>query len=114
MKPHLLAVALVLTASAASAGAFHVLGAGVDSCGSYLNYRQIPDADAIPMNTLAWLEGYLTAYNRYVAKGGDALAGKLDVAALQDWLDAYCKANPSDDIVTAAKTLIEQRKPRRP
>jgi hypothetical protein len=114
MKRHLLAIALVLQTSAASAGAFHVLGAGVESCGSYLNYRQIPDAEAVPMNTLAWLEGYLTAYNRYVAKGGDVLSGKVDVNSLQAWLDAYCKANPSDDIVTAAKTLVDQRKPRSP
>jgi hypothetical protein len=114
MKQYLLAIALVMQTSTALAGAFHVLGAGVDSCGSYLNYRPIPAAEAVSMNTLAWLEGYLTAYNRYVAKGGDVLAGRVAVSSLQDWLDAYCKANPSDDIVTAAKTFIDQRKTRKP
>jgi hypothetical protein len=113
MKPCLLAIALTLQTSAASAAAFHVLGAGVDSCGSYLNYRQIPDAEAVTMNTLAWLEGYLTAYNKYVAKGGDVLAGKFDVNSIQDWLDNYCKANPSDDINTATKNLVDELRARK-
>jgi len=114
MKRYLLAIVLVLPPSAASAAAFHVFGAGVDSCGSYLNYRQIPDEEAVTMTTLAWMEGYLTAYNKYVAKGGDVLAGKFDLGSLQDWLDNYCKAHPSDDIVTATKSFVDELKARKP
>jgi hypothetical protein len=110
MKRYLLAIALILHAPAASAGAFHVFGAGVDSCGSYLNYRKIPDAEPVTMTTLAWFEGYLTAYNKYVARGGDVLAGKFDVDSLQSWLDSYCQANPSDDIVTAMQSFITELK----
>ena len=113
MKRYLLAIAMALHTSAASAAAFHVFGAGVDSCGSYLNYRQIPDAEAVTMSTLAWLEGYLTAYNKYAAKGGDVLAGKFDLGSLQDWLDGYCKANPSDDILTATKNFVDELKTRK-
>ena len=113
MKRYLLAVALALHTSAAAAAGFHVFGAGVDSCGSYLNYRQIPDAEAVTMTTLAWMEGYLTAYNKYVAKGGDVLAGKFELSSLQAWLDDYCKANPSDDIVTATKNFVDELKTRK-
>jgi hypothetical protein len=113
MKRYLVAFALALHPSVASPAAFHVFGAGVDSCGSYLNYRQIPDAEPMATSTLAWLEGYLTAYNRYVAKSGDVLAGKFDASSLQDWLDEYCKANPSDDIVTATKHLLDELKTRK-
>jgi len=113
MKRYLLAMALTLHAPPASAAGFHVLGAGVDSCGSYLNYRQIPDAEAVTMSTLAWFEGYLTAYNKYLAKGGDVLAGKFDLSSLQDWLDNYCRAHPSDDIVTATKSFLDEMKARK-
>jgi hypothetical protein len=110
MKRSVLALALMLAPSGVWAGAYHVLGAGVASCGSYLNYRTIPDAEAITMNTLSWLEGYLTAYNKYAARSGDVMAGKLDVDSLRSWLDDYCKAHPSEDMVTAAQGLIAQLK----
>ena len=102
--------ALVLCASTAQAGAYHVLGAGVGSYDSYLNYRTIPDADAATSSSLEWVEGYLTAYNKLVARGGDVLAGQMEVKSLQDWLDTYCRAHPSDEIVTAAQSLIAELK----
>ena len=89
------------------------LGPGARSCGAYAQSRatdgpQAPLADT----SFFWLQGYLTAYNRYVEPDGNITVG-TDAAGLQGWLDNYCQAHPLDDIDTAARALIVELKARK-
>ena len=60
----------------------------------------------------AWLNGYITAYNAYVADTFN-IVGKRDMAALNFWLANYCTKNPQSSFDNAVGHLMVELAPQR-
>jgi hypothetical protein len=56
---------------------------------------------------IQWLDGFVTAYNDYVAPNGDITRG-TDVDGMAAWLDTYCVTNPLDSLARASGKLIAE------
>ena len=82
-------------------------GEATTSCASFVESKQNETQRYIH---LAWLNGYLTAVNRYQngVKNHNGLrdikAGR-DTQALMFWLDKYCNENPLDTFARAVFML---------
>ena len=90
-----------------SASPIAAYGEATSSCGSFVESRQNETQRYI---YLAWLNGYLTAVNkyqsgiRYYDALGDIKAGR-DSQALMLWLENYCRENPLDSFFRAVLML---------
>ena len=76
-------------------------GAGVSSCGTWLENRRSPN-EFVWMANGQWIMGWLSAAGHY---GTDLK--KTDSAAISAWVDNYCKANPLEDLEKAAISLAD-------
>lgn len=76
------------------------IGAGSDSCGSWVEARKTSGAAALQYN--AWVFGYLSGLN--MLSPGDFLV-KPDGPAILVWMDNYCRANPLKKIINASDSL---------
>ncbi len=63
-------------------------------------------------NSLAWIQGFVAAYNQYEYAGSDAngVLGTHDDNAVAKWMDNYCQENTSSNPREAIESLIDQRK----
>ena len=103
----ILVVAVILGSQGhATASEVHVLGFGNNSCGTWLQNRGAQSyAEAAQ---LAWVTGYVTAFNNYAEnQSGDISAG-TDADGLFSWIDSYCRANPLDSLFRASAALIRE------
>jgi hypothetical protein len=83
-----------------------VLGQGNVSCGSWLNDRKGDDANA--SSRIAWVLGYVTAFNQYESKpAGDISEGK-GTEEIMAWIDKYCGQHPRDNLYRASAALVEE------
>lgn len=102
MRRIAIGVALAI-AFAAGAGlearrqAYTAYGAGIESCGKWLEYRK---SDNWYTNG-QWVLGWVSAAGYY----GSSLR-KTDSAAISSWIDNYCAANPLEDLDTASRALV--------
>lgn len=88
-----------------------VYGAGMVSCGKYVEARQSNKAGEIYQFS-AWLDGFLTAFTMFNPDAdSDYINSKKDDAALLLWLDNYCKGNPLDYFHLAVQSLIKELNP---
>lgn len=95
-----LALLLVLFAFGAQA----VTLKGVRSCGNWL--QSTKDRTTMEfLATEAWIVGYLSAVAVTTRK--DVLRG-IDTASIDAWMDAYCQANPLDDLSVAMDVLYRE------
>ena len=99
-------LALSQTAAAAdSKGNFVGLGTGTKSCGTVVRDYQERGASFVANN--AWVNGYLTAINRYVYRGGD-ITENIDLEGRNLWIHNYCTQNPLSNLVDATGALVSE------
>jgi hypothetical protein len=70
-----------------------VLGQGNVSCGSWLNDRKGDDTDA--SSRIAWVLGYVTAFNQYESKPAGDVSGAKGTEEIMAWIDNYCGHTPA-------------------
>jgi len=107
-----LCVAVLLVAPAAGEdkqGAYVFIG--TVGCTQYVLGRQA-GGTAHSMQGEAWINGYLTAFNRNTPDTFDILGGG-NVAGAWSWVENWCRSNPSKDISAAADALVEHLYPAR-
>ncbi|MFI4934731.1 MAG: hypothetical protein ACHP7N_08955 [Caulobacterales bacterium] len=86
---------------------YESLGAGVGSCGVWTQDRAT--SHGAWSEDLEWVLGYLSAYDRFVARNG-MVAKHTDSAGVTAWLDTYCTAHPLDEMHRAADALVQDLK----
>jgi hypothetical protein len=82
-----------------------VLGQGNVSCGSWLNDRKGDDTDA--SSRIAWVLGYVTAFNQYESKPAGDVSGAKGTEEIMAWIDNYCGRHPSDNLYRASAALVD-------
>jgi hypothetical protein len=92
------------------AGQFAVEDAGRVSCAAYSRERSTKTAAGDRM--VGFVEGYLTAANRYEPDTFDLTPWHNHVA-FGLILDQHCKKSPSDTLVAAAQKMVVAMKPQR-
>lgn len=104
-----LAITIALTPILASAPAvakqnYHILGTGTISCGRWTEDRA---NDVLHASDVTWLQGYLTAFNRWGPEQpvGDITRG-TDQAGMGAAMDNYCSLHPLETVNDAASALI--------
>ena len=103
-------MALVLFSEEAPA---RVFVRGVPSCGEWAAAREKQKRENRPQNPgeRTWLLGFLSGLaigqNKEFWGGTDAKA--LDNEAAYQWVDNYCRANPSKDLDDAGAALFVER-----
>jgi hypothetical protein len=99
---------LGLSTAAASAidanGHYTIRGPGAVSCGTWLSDVRISPGPELS-GDVAWITGYLTAYNHEVS-GPEDIAGGTDMAGIEAWISNYCSANPLKRLDDAVRELI--------
>jgi hypothetical protein len=91
------------TFPAATGTVYTHYGHGMQSCGSWLQARKEPGRT--DPSYIAWLSGYMTAFNRWRADEGN-IASDTDMAGLIGWIDNFCRREPLDTISDAAEALL--------
>ena len=96
--------------AADSDGQFRVFGAGDISCERWLADRREGNPSA--RQSEMWVAGYLTAYNQFVHKDFD-ISARYDGNYLMTWLEEYCRKRPPNQLVIAARELVQMLRRRR-
>jgi hypothetical protein len=94
---------LMLSLVSERALAFHAIGSGTASCGTWSAYRQAPHvypADTVEQWVVGFLSGVGAADDRL-----DPLNG-VDGEGVWGWIDNYCRSNPIDPIEKAATEFV--------
>ncbi len=84
-------------------GVYTIIGAGTASCGTWLQDHRAMNSNYY--SKAAWVAGYITAANNYVATRSDIAHG-IDANGLDAWIDNYCLANPLDSVGKASSALV--------
>lgn len=97
---------LVLTFAASSmamdsAGKYAVWGVGGKACFSYNKDKKAGDGKKYQDYEM----GYLTAYNRFTAETYN-ISGKMDLKAVNAWVDHYCSKKPMNSFEQAMTDFI--------
>lgn len=89
-----------------AAGDVAIYGVGGSSCGTWLEARAAkPDRLDIRVRQFeTWMQGYMTAYNFFMADRPDIL--KTDGAGMRGFIDQYCKEYPTAVFIAAANRFI--------
>lgn len=83
------------------------------TCGKFVEDRQRPDTrQRFTEVMMAWLAGYVTAYN-YVVPDTTNILGGSDLNSAILWIENYCRARPLKDTADAAEALIDVLYPTR-
>lgn len=103
-----ISAAAILIAVAAPGGAqeLPVLGQGNVSCSAWLDRRTGDTAEADTM--VAWILGYITAFNEYAADPQADVTGGQETEALTARIDEYCRENAAANLYQASAALVEQ------
>lgn len=100
-------------------GQFTVLGVGSASCGNWTQSRALErtvraiSPNLPTTNAEGWLLGFITGVGWVGPTDPGAYTDAVGVAG---WVDNYCQAHPTDQIVDAAKAFLKfvQANPRHP
>jgi hypothetical protein len=79
----------------------YAIGNGQDACSGWLQFRQ---NETVHEGQVKWLLGFLTGSN-YRTEGQGAPA---DSAAVEAFVDQYCRNNPSHQLFMAAAALVQE------
>ncbi|HUE11920.1 MAG TPA: hypothetical protein VMQ54_13305 [Steroidobacteraceae bacterium] len=102
----LVAVTLLSSQVCAVGSPVLIIGTGNESCGTWLQNRGSQSyAEA---SQLSWLAGYVTAFNNYAEHQSGNISDGTDADGLFSWVDAYCQANPLDNLFRASGALIRE------
>lgn len=105
LKSLILLTALTSNISSAKAP-IHTGDTGIQSCGKWLSLRQ-KDTENRLDSTLEWASGFLTGAAIFSPKQIDPANG-IDAHALSYWLDNYCRANPTKNLLQAIMEFIKE------
>jgi len=86
-------------------GRFRIMGSGNLQCGQWLNDHRENNTSAAQSEM--WIAGYLTAYNQFMHKEQDVTA-PYDGNFVLDWIDGYCRQQPGNPLILAARSLLEE------
>jgi hypothetical protein len=101
-----IAAALLVVQNHAIGKTVMILGTGNESCGTWLQNRAAQSyAEAAQ---LSWVGGYVTAFNNYAEHQSGNVSAGTDVDGVYSWIDAYCQANPLDNLFRASGALIRE------
>lgn len=97
---------VVLLLSATSAIAEPVKGAGVTSCGKWVEARK-KDTYFPQLN---WVLGFISSYDHfvYIGKDKNGVFGEEDFKSIAVWMDNYCQRKPSETVYAGTLELIEE------
>lgn len=116
---HAIFFALLLLPVAGSASDSAGLSAGsvptvMGSCGTYIAARDKErNGDYVAINAhIAWLLGYISAYNKQTPDTYDIRGGK-ELDALLVWLENYCKQHRLEEFGKAVNALVVELYPTR-
>jgi len=112
-KAILLAIAIAgLSAPTSPIAAQTIKGAGVDSCGDWLQYRQIvaaqraTDRDVLLLSMeQSWIDGFVSGINATKSFGTADLLGSHPDEGMYVWVDSYCRSKPLENILSASLAL---------
>ncbi len=79
-----------------------IIGAGALLCKDY-SHRHIYKKNEF----IVWVQGYLTAFNRWNTGHGN-ISGNEDFYAMQQWFDQYCEKNPQKYFNEGVTTWLEE------
>ena len=79
-----------------------------DTCAEYAKDR----AKNRTLRYTSWIAGYVTAYNSVAPDTYNILA-KSNVKSTMEWLDKWCKANPSEHLAGGMHALVKELHPTR-
>lgn len=83
-----------------------VLGQGNVSCHAWLSGSRDNNAEA--SGRIAWILGYVTAFNQYGSKpAGDVSAGK-GTDEIVVWIDDRCTQHPDENLYRASAAFVEE------
>ena len=97
----LLAYLLVFTGNA-RAGRYIEYGSGVNSCGSWVKWRETTSGWH---QGGQWVQGFVSAAGYYGKDLDD-----VDSDAMLLFMDSYCQSNPLNLVSDGAKSLVEKLK----
>ena len=103
MLPAVMLTSTICQAAPDQSGKFKNLGEGSASCGQWTQARDSGNSGAM----VDWLQGFITAYNRYGPGPADVSRG-IDVDGFRGWLDTYCAQHPLSSIAHAAGDFIDE------
>jgi hypothetical protein len=106
LRPLTAAAMLVAVAVPAGAQELPVLGQGNVSCSAWLDRRTADTAEADTM--VAWILGYITAFNQYAADPQTDVTGGLETEALSARIDDFCRENSAASLYQASAALVEE------
>lgn len=98
-------VAVGLIVGPRTGKAYVMIGAGVDSCGTWTADRRSPNS-AAALQDGQWVLGFLSGIGYEGRDDVDPLQG-LDAQAVWAWTDNYCRAEPLLNISDAAKAFYK-------
>jgi hypothetical protein len=109
-------VAAVLSCASLANAEMGFAGAGTSSC-SFINTNAVPGTDSnqnmATILVFTWVQGFLSGMNATAYNLPDERAlfdlGKITTRMQWDYLVAYCQANPTAMIATAAINLGTKR-----
>jgi hypothetical protein len=96
----------VLVVVADSSAGYSLRGRGALTCESWTAARRNPNRLDAGLNE-QWVVGFLSGIGFMALGELDPLHG-VDDRFIYDWVDAYCRNNPSETIADAASRLIQQ------
>ena len=101
----LAAILLVFSTVQIAAQEQAVLGQGNVSCGTWLEDRS--DGGQV-MARIAWVLGYITAFNQYGSKPEGDVSGGKSTEQMTVWIENHCKQNPADNVYRASAALVDE------
>jgi hypothetical protein len=104
--PLFVAASLLILTTDIAAQEHGVLGQGNVSCVSWLNDRKGDSANS--SSRIAWVLGYVTAFNQYESKPAGDVFGAKGTEEIMAWIDSYCGQHPSDNLYRASAALVDE------
>jgi hypothetical protein len=83
-----------------------VLGQGNVSCGTWLGSRSGDDGQKAAR--IAWVLGYITAFNQYGSKPEGDVTGGKGTEHIEAWIDNHCMKHPADNVYKASAALVDE------
>lgn len=81
-----------------------VYGAGLISCGTLIKSVDSGDQDkSINLMAISWVQGYVSAMSQVIEP-----MEKTNMFAMTEYLDKYCRENPTETIQVASDILVGQ------
>lgn len=104
-----LALAVLLLASTPAAATTFVYGEGTHTCARWAADKRKGNVTD-ELSHIAWLSGFMSAFNMFGQGDGDAL--KLSgLNGAERWIDNFCRAHPKEMVSTATLKLVERLVP---